>query len=64
MTPNPQDIDPALRRTVGIAALRRIRRLVDEDNALEQWRARWAFRIGAAFAAIAAVLLVVFLDRF
>jgi hypothetical protein len=63
MTPDQQDIDPALRRTVGIAALRRIRRLVDEDNALEQWRARWAVRIGAVFAGIAAAIALAWFIR-
>ena len=57
MTPNPQDIDHATRRTVGIAALRQIRRLVDEDRALEEWRSRWAVRIGAAFVGIAVAIL-------
>jgi len=51
------EIRRAVRRTVGIAALRRIRRLVDADNALEAEKARWARRIGILLlaAAIAAV---------
>lgn len=53
----PEQIDRAARRTAGIAALRRIRRLVDEDNALEAWRSRWALRISTLFLAVAAALL-------
>jgi len=41
MTHDPE-IQHAVRRTVGIAALRRIRRLVDADNALEAEKLRWA----------------------
>jgi hypothetical protein len=39
-----------VRRTVGIAALKRIRRIVDADNALEADKRRWARRLGIAFA--------------
>jgi len=56
MSDDPE-IRRAVRRTVGVAALRRIRRLVDADNALEAEKARWARRIGILLlaAAIAAV---------
>jgi hypothetical protein len=58
------DIEQAIRRTTGFAALRQIRRLIDEDIALENWRARWALRIGTAFAAIGGLLVVIyFLSR-
>jgi len=60
MSDDPE-IRRAVRRTVGIAALRRIRRLVDADNALEEQKARWARRIGLLLlaAAIAAVAWIV-----
>ncbi|MFA4969790.1 MAG: hypothetical protein WC540_09170 [Sulfuritalea sp.] len=45
----------AVRRTVGIAALRRIRRIVDADNELEAGKQRWARRL-SIFLIIAAVL--------
>ena len=38
----------AVRRTVGIAALKRIRRIVDAENALEADKRRWARRFGIA----------------
>ncbi|HZX32739.1 MAG TPA: hypothetical protein VFF03_15420 [Rhodocyclaceae bacterium] len=59
----PPDIDQAIRRTTGFAALRQLRRLIDEEIALENWRARWALRIGTAFAAIGGFLLIYFLSR-
>ena len=45
----------AVRRTVGIAALHRIRRIVDADNELEAGKQRWARRL-SIFLIIAAVL--------
>ena len=45
----------AVRRTVGIAALHRIRRIVDADNALEASKEKWARRL-SVFLIIAAVL--------
>ncbi|MDP2111344.1 MAG: hypothetical protein Q8J94_10970 [Thiobacillus sp.] len=54
MSDDPE-IRRAVRRTVGIAALRRIRRIVDADNALEAEKARWARRL--ALLLIAAALL-------
>lgn len=44
-----------IRRRVGIAALRRLRHLVDEERAQEQRNALWASRLALAFA-LAAVL--------
>ena len=52
MSDDPE-IRRAVRRTVGIAALRRIHRLVDADNALEVEKARWARRIGFLLLAVA-----------
>lgn len=50
-------IEEAVRRTVGIAALRRLRRMVDAEAAADAASARWARRLGWAFA-LAAVLAV------
>ena len=49
------EIQRAVRRTVGIAALRRIRRIVDADNALESAKQRWARRLSIVLI-LAAVL--------
>lgn len=51
------DIERAVRHTVGIAALRRLRRMVDEDAAAEAEKARWARRLGWLLT-IAAILAV------
>jgi hypothetical protein len=53
---NPE-IDKAVRRTVGIAALRRLRVLVDAENAQDTIQARWAVRLSWAFALAAAMTL-------
>lgn len=50
-----EKIQRAVRRTVGIAALRRIRRIVDADNALEAGKQRWARRLSILLI-LAAVL--------
>ena len=50
------DIRRAVRRTVGIAALRRLRRLVDAENAREAAKARWGRRMSVFFFVLAAVL--------
>lgn len=50
-------IDEAVRRTVGIAALRRLRRLVDAEMAADAAAARWARRLSWILA-VAAVLAV------
>jgi hypothetical protein len=49
------EIQRAVRRTVGLAALRRIRRIVDADNQLEADKARWAHRL-SIFLLLAALL--------
>ncbi|HJW26722.1 MAG TPA: hypothetical protein VJ576_17625 [Rhodocyclaceae bacterium] len=63
MTLDQEAVDRASRRLAGLAALRRLRRLVDEENALEFWRARWAFRLGTLFAVVGAALLAYLLIR-
>ena len=51
------EIQRAVRRTVGIAALKRIRRIVDADNELEAGKQRWARRLTIVFL-LAAVLVM------
>ena len=62
MTQDPE-IQRAVRRTVGIAALKRIRRIVDADNDLEAGKQRWARRLGIAFALAAVLVLAWMLIR-
>jgi ferric-dicitrate binding protein FerR (iron transport regulator) len=62
VTEDPE-IQRAVRRTVGIAALKRIRRIVDADNALEADKRRWARRLGIAFALAATLVLAWMLIR-
>ena len=56
MSDDPE-IQRAVRRTVGIAALRRLRRIVDADNALEADKNRWARRLSIFFVLVAVVVL-------
>jgi cell division protein FtsX len=56
MSDNPE-IQRAVRRTVGIAALRRIRRIVDADDELEAGKQNWARRLSIFFI-LAAVLVL------
>ena len=56
MSEDPE-IQRAVRRTVGIAALRRIRRIVDADNALEADKSRWARRLSIFFLLAALLAL-------
>jgi len=56
MSDDPE-IQHAVRRTVGIAALRRLRRMVDADNALEAKKARWARRLSLLFILAAAMVV-------
>ncbi len=57
------EIQRAVRRTVGIAALRRLRRIVDADNALEANKALWARRMSILFLLAAALALAWFAIR-
>lgn len=41
----------------------RLRRLVDEEVALEQWRARWARRLALLFALPIALFLIYLLSH-
>ncbi|WP_310449918.1 hypothetical protein [Sulfuritalea sp.] len=56
-------IQRAVRRTVGIAALKRIRRIVDADNELEAGKQRWARRLGVLFMLAAILALAWMLIR-
>lgn len=47
----------AVRRAVGIAALRRLRRIVDDEQALERSNAHWVRRLSIFFAVAAALVL-------
>jgi hypothetical protein len=57
------DIERNVRRTVGLVALRRIRRIVDADNELEACKRRWARRLSIAFLLAAVVVLAWMLIR-
>ncbi|MCF8150372.1 MAG: cytochrome d ubiquinol oxidase subunit II [Burkholderiaceae bacterium] len=48
----------SVRRTVGIAALRKIRRIVDAEQAREEGSRRWARRLSLVFVVAAALVLV------
>lgn len=63
MNPEQPDIAHATRRLAGISALRKLRRLVDEDNAQEHQKARWAVRIGVVFGLAACTFVVWLLGR-
>lgn len=54
------DIGDAVRRSVGVAALRRLRNLVNVNQAQRRADARWAARLAWAFA-LAALLAVAWL---
>ena len=56
MSDDPE-IGRAVRRTVGIAALRRLRRMVDADSALEAEKTRWARRLSIFFVVVAVFVL-------
>lgn len=60
---NDPDIERNVRRTVGIAALKRLRRIVDADNEIEAGKQRWARRLGIAFALAAGLVLAWMLIR-
>ena len=62
MSDDPK-IRHAVRRTVGIAALRRLRRIVDADNALEANKALWARRLSILFLLAAVLALAWFAIR-
>lgn len=58
-----EKIRHAVRRTVGVAALRRIRRIVDADYALEADKRRWARRLAMLFLLAAVLALAWMLIR-
>lgn len=56
MSDDPR-IQRAVRRSVGIATLRRLRRMVDAEQALEADKQRWARRLSIMFLLVAALAL-------
>ncbi len=56
-----QEIQAASARVAGIAALRQLRKLVDEENAHHQQKTLWARRITTVAGAIIGLLLLAFL---
>ncbi len=60
---NDPDIERNVRRTVGIAALKRIRRIVDADNELEAGKQRWARWLTIALVLAALLVLAWMLIR-
>jgi hypothetical protein len=56
VTDDPE-IERNVRRTVGVATLRRIRRIVDADNELEADKSRWARRLSIFFLLAALLAL-------
>lgn len=56
-------IQRAVRRSVGIAALRRIRRIVDAEQAQEAASARWARRLSIVFILAAVLVLAWMVSR-
>lgn len=56
MSDDPE-IQRSVRRTVGIAALRRIRRIVDTEESHDASNERWARRLSIALALAALLVL-------
>lgn len=52
------EIQRAVRRTVGLATLRRLKRMAEADQALEAEKARWAWRLSLFFILAAALIVV------
>ena len=51
--------EKAVRRLVGIATMRRLRRMVDEEAGTRQAEQRWARRLGWGFAILALAVVLV-----
>ncbi len=62
--PVEPEVAAASRHLAGISALRRIRRIVDSDQAEEEWKSRWARRIGAVAVVLCIVVVTWTLYRF
>lgn len=52
------NVQQAVRRQTGIAALRRLRQLVDQEAAQDRLHARWARRLSMVFVAAAIAAIV------
>lgn len=64
MTNPDPDQEYAVKRAAGISALRRLRHLVDEENAQQRNNTLWATRIGTFFVIVLALVLIVALLRY
>ena len=62
-SPWDEHVDRMVRRRVGIEALRRLRRLVDAERALEADKARLARRLTVALAVLARLTFLFFVLR-
>lgn len=60
---NDEHVDRMVRRRVGFAALRRLRRLVDAERAQEADEARLARRLSLAIAVLAGLTFLYFVLR-
>ncbi|MDT3737390.1 MAG: hypothetical protein ROZ00_14270 [Denitratisoma sp.] len=58
-----EQVDRMVRRRVGLEALRRLRRLVDAERALEADKARLARRLTIALAVLAGLTFLCFVLR-
>lgn len=56
-------VNHAVRRRVGVEALRRLRRLVDGEAAQREIEARWARRLGWLFALAALIVVALLVIR-
>lgn len=64
MTHPDPDQEYAVKRALGISALRHLRHLVDKENAQQRNNTLWASRIGTAFIVVLALVLLVTLLRY
>ena len=53
-----EDREKAVRRLVGVATLRRLRRMVDAEADAKHAEARWARRLGWGFAILALAVVL------
>ncbi|HEX5392241.1 MAG TPA: hypothetical protein VFW68_03115 [Rhodocyclaceae bacterium] len=62
MASEDDPVQQAVRRQTGIAALRRLRKMVDDEVAQDRLHARWARRLGVVLV-VAAIVAVVWLAQ-
>ena len=63
MSNSESEQETAVKRIVGIATLRRLQRLANQENAQQRKDAWWAFRISVGFAVVLVLILLVGLLR-